>query len=94
MKPKIGLMVKSEELGITGKVMDVLTYADVYEWMPESQLAAENARLVNELGTDYREKFFEIVLDVLLVDDDAEYKPGEQAMLSWQEFQHCEVTEI
>jgi len=94
MKPEKGQMVKSEELGITGKVVDVLTFDDVHNWMPQSQYARENARLANELGTDYKEKFFEVMLDVLLVDEEADYKPGEQAMLSWKEFQHCKITKI
>ena len=91
MNPTVGQMVKNEEMGLTGVVIDVLDFQDVYGWMPASQLEAEGARLARELGSDYRRLFFEVVIDVLEADENAEFKPGEQANLSWEDFQHSSI---
>lgn len=92
MRPEKGKMIQHEGLGIvTGIVFDVLTYQDVYDGMPDSSRGAEDARLLKELGTDFKERFFEVIIDVTEASPESEYGAGEQAMLSWEEFQKSTI---
>lgn len=91
MNPTKGQMVKNDEMGLTGVVVEILDFQDVYGWLPASQMEAEGARLSRELGSDYKRLFFEVIIDVLEAEDHAEFRPGEQANLSWEEFQNSEI---
>lgn len=84
-------MVKSEEMDITGVVVDVLNFEDVHNWMPASQLEVQSAKLARELGSDYQRLFFEAVVDVIEAGETADYNVGEQAIMSWDEFQRCSI---
>lgn len=91
MNPTVGQMVKSEEMDITGVVVDVLNFEDVHNWMPASQLEVQSAKLAQELGSDYKRLFFEVVVDVIEAGETADYYVGEQAIMSWDEFQRCGI---
>ena len=91
MNPNNGQMVKNEEMGITGVVVEILNFQDAYGWMPTSQLEAEGARLARELGSDYRRLYFEVIVDVIEAEGDSEFTAGEQVNLSWEDFQNSAV---
>jgi len=64
-KARVGQIVKSEALGFKGKVVDVMGYPDTLESMHKGNLKEENTRLQNALGENYKDLYFECVIEIL-----------------------------
>ena len=90
-RPLVGQKIKSAELGITGRVTAILSYEDAFAWLPESQKLRENERLFEELGDDFRARYFEVAVHVHYATKASGYRRGEDAVLDWQEFQGCDI---
>lgn len=90
-KPVVGKGVTSELLGLTGKVIDVIDYNHSFEGMQSNRLILENQRLERALGSQFRELYFECVIKIESTTDDSEYKGDNIAVISWEDYQTCEI---
>lgn len=87
LRPTIGQKIRSEEVGITGRVVDIYTYEDVHGQANPTEQAQINQALRDQLGDDFKNLFFEVVVRVTYGRKASDYVKGELAILSWQEFQ-------
>jgi len=93
-KAQIGQIVESEKLGIKGKVSEVLGYADTLENMHPDELKAEVILLEKALGENYRDLYFECVVEIKEATPESEFAGDKIAVLGWQEFQTCAILEV
>lgn len=90
-KPQLKQKIRSEELSITAKVVEVLNFEQVTNGYSTEQLGALKRSVYNQLGDNYRDYYFEVIVKVLYAKKDSEYKKGDIAVLTWDEFQRCKT---
>lgn len=88
-KPTKGERIRSEELSITAKVVDILSYDEAMSSLRLDERLQINRGLAEELGGDYRNKYFECFVKVTYAKKDSEYKRGEIVVISWKDYQKC-----
>jgi len=90
-RPEEGQVIKSDELGFSGKVLQVHSHADCFIGMQASQMEKENEMLHKQLGDDFRELYFEVTIEVISTDPESEYAGENLVILTWDEFQSCTI---
>lgn len=88
-KPTIGQLIKSEELGFEGEVIEITSYNDSFESVQASRLTAENELLQKKLGDNFRDLFFECTVKIIHATEESEYYGENIAILTWEEYQTC-----
>lgn len=88
---KVGQLIKSDELGIEGEVIEVNGYNESFVGVQASRLKAENEQLQKELGENFRTLYFEATVKITAAQDFSEYMNENLAILTWQEFQTCTI---
>lgn len=88
-RPVVGQMIKSEELGIEGEVIEVTGYNESFEGVHAERLTAENNLLQKQLGDNFRTLFFECTVKIIHATEESEYLKENLAILTWEEYQAC-----
>ena len=88
-RPTVGQIIKSEELGIEGEVIEVIGYNESFESVQASRLTAENELLQQKLGDNFRDLFFECTIKILHATEESGYEGENLAILTWEEYQTC-----
>lgn len=90
-RPNKGQKIRSEELSITAKVVEVLSYEQITNGYTETQHGQLKRQLFEQLGENYRSMYFEVVVKIIYAKKDSDYIKGENAVLTWDEFQRCKI---
>jgi hypothetical protein len=94
-KAKEGQIITLPEKGIgKARVIEVITYADTLAGLHGEYLKAENARLQNSLGDNFRDLYFECVIEIVDHTPKGEYSREKIAVLDWREFQTCAILQV
>lgn len=92
---KEGQIITCPENGIgKAKVIEVIRYADTLAGLQGEYLKAENARLQNSLGENYKDLYFECVIEINDHTPNGEYCEEKIAVLDWREFQTCTILKV
>lgn len=87
----LGEVVKSKKLGITGEVVDILDYDNCFDERSSYRDGYLRKMLYEKLGDDYQSKYFEVFIQVWKVTKKSNYQVNEIAILSWEDYQSCEI---
>lgn len=91
-KAEVGQMISCPEQGIEkGKVVEVLGYAETFEYKHAQILKEENERLRKSLGDDFKELYFECVVEIIGHTLGERQTSDKVAVLDWREFQTCAI---
>jgi hypothetical protein len=92
---KEGQMISCPDKGIgKAKVVEVMRYADTLAGLHGEYLKAENVRLQNSLGDNYKDLYFECVVEIVEHTPNGEYSEEKIAVLDWREFGTCAILEV
>jgi hypothetical protein len=87
-KPEVGEKVHTPISGVTGTVIRLLNFQDAFGWDTDEQLAQNAGKLLGDLGENYVERYFEVVIKVEALDEESTYAIGDECVIDWEEYQN------
>lgn len=92
-KPTKGQRIRSEEMSITARVVDVFFYGDITTNYTTRMIVDLQREVAPALGENWRDLIFEALVKVTYAKKKSEYKKGELVRINWDEFQRCKIVD-